>query len=98
MASLTPRPGTSSRSAQFDEIEFRVNEFDTDADVPAHEHEWHSVIFVLSGAINVTLESEQRRLSPGQGAYVEAGTRHGLTAIGSGARVVDLWWPVQPTS
>jgi quercetin dioxygenase-like cupin family protein len=95
MASVTPRPGTRSRSAQFDDVEFRVNSFDPDADVPAHEHDWHSLIFVLDGVVTVSLESERRRLSPGDGVYVSAGTRHGLYAVGSGARVVDLWWPMQ---
>jgi quercetin dioxygenase-like cupin family protein len=95
MESLTPRPGTSSRSAQFHEVEFRVNSFEPDAEVPAHEHEWHSVIFVLSGRVALSLGSEERHLQPGQGVYVEAGGRHALRAIGSGARVVDLWWPMQ---
>ena len=95
MASVAPRPGTKSRSAQFDEIEFRVNSFDPDADVPVHEHDWHSLIFVLEGVITVSLDSEHRRLSPGDGVYVAAGTQHGLRAVGSGARVVDLWWPIR---
>jgi quercetin dioxygenase-like cupin family protein len=94
MASGTPRPGTQSRSAHFDDIEFRVNSFDPDADVPVHEHDWHSLIFVLDGVITVSLDSEHRRLTPGDGVYVASGTRHGLRAVGSGARVVDLWWPM----
>jgi quercetin dioxygenase-like cupin family protein len=98
MESLTPRPGTSSRSAQFDQVEFRVNSFDTDADVPPHEHEWHSVIYVLDGEVAVTVEGDRRRLGTGEGVYVEAGARHGLRAVGSGARVVDLWWPMPPAS
>jgi quercetin dioxygenase-like cupin family protein len=98
MASLAPRPGTSSRVAQFDQVEFRVNSFDPDAVVPPHEHEFHSVIFVLSGRISVSLNGDESDLEPGQGVYAEAGARHGLTAIGAGARVVDLWWPIEPAA
>ena len=96
MASVVPRPGTSSRVANFDEVEFRVNSFDVDAVVPPHEHEFHSVIFVLSGRIRVSLDTDEADLEAGQGVYAEAGARHGLRAIGEGARVVDLWWPVRP--
>jgi quercetin dioxygenase-like cupin family protein len=96
MASVVPRPGTSSRVANFDEVEFRINSFDVDAVVPPHEHEFHSVIFVLSGRIKVSLDTAEADLEPGQGVYAEAGARHGLRALGEGARVVDLWWPVRP--
>jgi quercetin dioxygenase-like cupin family protein len=95
MESAVPRPGTRSRVAHFGEVEFRVNAFERDADVPPHEHEWNSVIFVLDGEVAVSVSSDERRLAPGQGAYVEAGTRHGLQAIGAHARVIDLWWPMQ---
>ena len=94
MESLVPRPGTSSRSAQFGEVEFRVNAFERDALVPPHEHDWQSLIFVLNGEVAVSLDGDERRLRPGGGAYVQAGTRHGLRAIGTEARVVDLWWPI----
>jgi quercetin dioxygenase-like cupin family protein len=96
MASVVPRPGTSSRVARFDQVEFRVNSFDPDAVVPAHAHEFHSVIFVLSGRVSVSLDGAENDLEPGQGVYAEAGARHALTAIGAGARVVDLWWPMEP--
>jgi quercetin dioxygenase-like cupin family protein len=96
MSSVVPRPGTSSRVVNFDEVEFRVNSFDVDAVVPPHEHEFHSVIFVLDGRIKVSLDTAEADLGPGQGVYAEAGARHGLQALGEGARVVDLWWPVRP--
>jgi quercetin dioxygenase-like cupin family protein len=95
MASVVPRPGTSTRVARFDQVELRVNSFDPDAVVPPHAHEFHSVIFVLSGRVSVSLDGADRDLEPGQGLYAEAGARHGLTAIGAGARVVDLWWPME---
>jgi quercetin dioxygenase-like cupin family protein len=94
MESLVPRPGTSSRAARFGEVEFRVNSFERDALVPPHEHDWQSLIFVLNGEVAVSLDGDERHLRAGGGAYVQAGTRHGLRAIGSDARVVDLWWPI----
>jgi quercetin dioxygenase-like cupin family protein len=96
MESLTPRPGTSSRAARFHAVELRVNSFERDAEVAPHDHDWHSLIYVLSGEVAVSLDSDERRLGPGRGAYVEAGTRHGLRAVGSGAAVLDLWWPMPP--
>jgi quercetin dioxygenase-like cupin family protein len=94
MESLTPRPGTRSHAAHFGEIEFRVNSFEPDAVVPPHEHDWQSLIFVVNGEVVVSLDGDERRLVPGGGVYVQAGTRHGLHAIGKEARVVDLWWPM----
>lgn len=98
MASVAPRPGTFSRVARFDRVEFRVNSFEADAVVPPHEHDFNSVIFVLSGRVSVSLDGDESDLEPGQGVYAEAGARHGLTAIGAGARVVDLWWPIEPAA
>jgi quercetin dioxygenase-like cupin family protein len=94
MESLVPRPGTSSRSAHFGEVEFRVNTFERDALVPPHEHDWQSLIFVLDGEVAVTVDGNEKHLRAGGGAYVQAGTRHGLRAVGDEARVVDLWWPI----
>ncbi|CAJ48188.1 AraC family transcriptional regulator [Bordetella avium] len=61
----------------------------------AHTHEWHQVVYAVSGVLMVTAEGRSFAISPNQAAWVPSGTEH---SVGSflGAEYRSLWLADHP--
>ncbi len=87
------RPGTERRSIRLREVQFMFISYDRPTVSPPHDHTWDSIIYVDRGEFDVTVGDEHRHLTPGQGTVVPTGVRHTLTT-GSGARLIEVWYPM----
>lgn len=88
------RPGTERRSIRLGEVLFMFISFDRPTVTLPHSHPWDSIIYVDRGEFEVTVGDQKRRLAPREGTVVPAGVEHSLTT-GPGARLIELWYPVQ---
>lgn len=61
----------------------------------AHTHEWHQVVYAISGVLMVAAEGHSFAISPNQAAWIPSGTVH---SVGSflGAEYRSLWLADHP--
>ncbi|MCG7324150.1 helix-turn-helix transcriptional regulator [Achromobacter sp. ACRQX] len=61
----------------------------------AHTHEWHQVVYAVSGVLMVTADDHSFAISPNQAAWIPSGTVH---SVGSflGAEYRSLWLADHP--
>ncbi|MBP0623673.1 AraC family transcriptional regulator [Cupriavidus consociatus] len=57
---------------------------------PEHEHEWHQVVYAISGALTVTVAGGSFVISPEQAAWLPTGHRHRVGSL-LGAEFRSLW-------
>jgi quercetin dioxygenase-like cupin family protein len=69
-------------------------EFEQGAIVPPHDHPHEQITYVISGALEFTLEDETRVLRAGDGAAVPANARHRAIALEPSV-LLDAWSPVR---
>lgn len=61
----------------------------------AHKHEWHQVVYAISGVLMVTADGQSFAISPNQAAWIPSGIVH---SVGSflGAEYRSLWLADHP--
>lgn len=61
----------------------------------AHKHEWHQVVYAISGVLMVTADAQSFAISPNQAAWIPSGIVH---SVGSflGAEYRSLWLADHP--
>ncbi|WP_232431305.1 AraC family ligand binding domain-containing protein [Cupriavidus sp. UYPR2.512] len=57
---------------------------------PEHAHDWHQVVYAISGALTVTVAGGSFVISPEQAAWLPTGLRHRVGSL-LGAEFRSLW-------
>jgi quercetin dioxygenase-like cupin family protein len=63
-------------------------------EVPLHSQPHEQVVNVIEGEIDLTLDGETRRLTPGQVAVVLSNAEHAAKAA-TACRIIDVFCPVR---
>lgn len=63
-------------------------------EVPLHSHPHEQVVNVIEGEIDLTIDGETRRLTPGQVAVVSSNAEHAAKAA-TACRIIDVFCPVR---
>ena len=57
---------------------------------PEHRHDWHQLVYAISGALAVTTEGRSFVISPDQAVWLPVGTKHQVGSL-LGAEFRSLW-------
>ena len=63
-------------------------------EVPLHSHPHEQVVNVIEGEIELTIDGETGRLTPGQVAVVSSNVEHAAKAA-TACRIIDVFCPVR---
>jgi len=87
-------PGLRARLIHSDRVSHSWVEVDAGAAFPEHQHPHEQIVSVLSGELELVVEGETHRLTPGLVFVIPPNARHsgrGITAC----RVLDAFAPVR---
>jgi quercetin dioxygenase-like cupin family protein len=88
-------PGIRIRTFWGDRMLVSIAELDADVMLPLHSHPHEQAGVVLSGALELTIGEETRKLEPGDSFLVPGGVEHGGRTGDSPARIMDVFSPVR---
>lgn len=91
----TPAPGLKRQIMGYDgDIMLVKILFDKGAVGSLHKHPHTQTSYVVEGEFEVEINGNRRRLTQGDGFYVEPNTEHGVVCIEQGA-LIDVFTPMR---
>ena len=87
--------GIAARTFWGDQMLLAVVELAPDAVLPAHRHPHEQAGIVLSGALELTIEQENKVLQAGEVYVIPGNADHSARATRGPVRVVDIFSPVR---
>ncbi len=87
-------PGYSARFIHTDNVSVAYWEIEAGAVMPEHSHPHEQIATVTEGTFSLTVDGEERLLTPGQVAVIASGISHGGRAI-TACRIMDVFHPVR---
>ena len=88
-------PGVTRRSVHLDDVMITFFEFEPNAIIPEHHHPHQQITWVVSGAMEFTLDGETQVLHAGDGALIPPGVPHGAVILDGPCRALDAWHPIR---
>lgn len=88
-------PGVRMKPLFGDGAMLNLLELDDGAVVEAHSHPHEQLGFMLEGALALTIDGVEHRLSPGDAYQIPGGVEHAARAVGGPCRVLDVFQPVR---
>ena len=78
-----------------DKMLLSITELAADTEVPVHSHPHEQVVSVVAGELELTIDGEARRVSPGDTYIIPGGVEHGARTGDTPVRVLDIFSPVR---
>jgi quercetin dioxygenase-like cupin family protein len=88
-------PGVTRRAVYLDDVMITFFEFEPQAVIPEHDHPHQQITYVLSGAMEFTLDGEVQVLQAGDGALIPPNVPHAAVILEGPCRALDAWHPVR---
>lgn len=92
---VEPAPGCRIRTPYGEKLMLSYLEMDAGAEVPLHKHPHEQGGVLLSGAVDLTIGDETRRVTPGSLFLIPSNVPHRAVAVGGPAVVLDVFSPVR---
>lgn len=89
----TPFPGVTRQGFTTERMTVNRYEFEPGASFPLHSHPQEQVTLVTRGSIEITIDGETERLTPGDWSVARGGSEHGITAGPEGAGIIAIISP-----
>lgn len=87
-------PGITRRAVCLDHVMLTFFEFEAGAVVAEHSHPHEQITYVVRGALDFTIDGEQRLLRAGEGACIPPNVPHSAVVM-EPSFVIDGWSPVR---
>lgn len=88
-------PGVYRRAVWLEGVMLTIVDFEPNRTLPEHQHPHQQITWIVSGAMEFTLNGEKRLLRAGDGALVPPNVRHSAIVLGEPCRAIDAWHPVR---
>lgn len=87
--------GVQARTFWGENLMLVVVDLDANAVIPPHRHPHEQGGYMLSGAMELTIEEETRHLLPGDIYIIPGNVEHSVRVGAEPARVLDIFAPVR---
>jgi quercetin dioxygenase-like cupin family protein len=88
-------PGVTRRAAYLDDVMITFIDFEPNAVIPEHHHPHQQITWVVSGAMEFTLDGERQVLHAGDGALVPPNVPHSAIILDGPCKALDAWHPIR---
>lgn len=87
-------PGLNVRFVHSDNMTLAYWRFDPGVELPLHSHPHEQVVNVIEGELELTLDKETLRLTPGKVVVIPSEVPHSGKALNA-CRVIDVFYPIR---
>ena len=88
-------PGVTRRAVCLEGVMLTFFDFEPGAVIPEHHHPHQQITWVVSGAMEFTLDGEVQVLGAGDGVLITPNVPHSAVILDGACRAIDAWHPVR---
>ncbi len=88
-------PGVTRRAVCLEGVMLTFFDFEPGAIIPEHHHPHQQITWVVSGAMEFTLDGEVQVLRAGDGVLIAPDVAHSAVILDEACRAIDAWHPVR---
>jgi quercetin dioxygenase-like cupin family protein len=88
-------PGVVRRAVYLDGVMITFFDFEPGAVIPEHKHPHQQITYVVSGAMEFSLDGKVRVLGAGEGALIPPDVPHSAVILDGPCQALDAWHPVR---
>jgi len=88
-------PGVTRRAAYLDDVMITFFDFEPNSIIPEHNHPHQQITWVVSGAMEFTLDGEKQVLQAGDGVLIPPNVPHGAVILQGPCKALDAWHPIR---
>ena len=89
-------PGMSRRGIVLGDVMLALHEAVPNLKGTPHRHPSAQITYMLKGKMRLSIEGEDRVLSPGEFGYVPPNALHGIESLGEDVLALDIFSPPRP--